>query len=164
MKKAVKKNRKNALFLSFMAVLLIGVAVWWLLQYNKSAKIESDFQNYVELTNQAKENYDKGENYYVIALKDYTKAAEYEIQYANSGYTDKFNLNVRKKIIETEKKIDSLVTEYEKKAALFESYEDKSIGLSQQIAYYKKILTLKPDDKILKEKLEKLQNSLNKLK
>jgi serine/threonine protein kinase len=160
-KKAVKKNRKKSLFLLFIAILLAAIAVVALLQQNGPEKIESDFQKYTELANQAKENYDKGENYYVTAAENYTKAAEYEIRYANSEYNGRFNLKMKQKVIELEKKIDSLVTGYKKKADLFENYRDESLRTEQQIINYEKIMILKPDDKNIKEKLEKLKK-LNK--
>jgi serine/threonine protein kinase len=162
-RKTVPKNRKKivAVSLCLIAVLLIGAAVWAWLEHNESTKTESDFQQYRELVNQAEKEYSKGEDCYVAALEDYTKAAGYEMQYADSKNAGKFNLEAQLQITKIEAKIDSIVHEYSRKADLFKDC-DRPDCFKQLVVFYEKIMTVQPDNNSVKEELERYKNLLNK--
>jgi len=161
-KKTVKNIKRIVIVSSFFVAALLTVAVVWAWSlHNESVIIESDFQQYRELVSQAEEEYNKGEDYYVAALKDYTHAAIYERQYANSKNAGKFSLEVKLQVNKIETKSDSIVHEYLRKADLFKDC-DRPDCYKQLIVFYEKIITLQPDNFRIKEELEKYKNLINK--
>jgi len=160
------KTRKNNNKIKYAGCVLGGIiavalCIYGGIQYSSSAKVASDFETYRELVVQAEENYRRGEDYYILSLNDYQKAALYEIQYANGKYADKFNLNIKQKIVNLETTINSLVSSYKEDAATFEECEDRLDCLEELIVHYEKISTLQPENQEAKEKLENYKKMIS---
>jgi serine/threonine protein kinase len=149
------KKRISVVLLSLIGFILISCGgIWMFLHHKESLKIESDIKTYFELVSQAKKYHADGETYYDTVLKIYEKAANYEIEYANTKNEQKFNL----KILEEQKKLKFAVD------SLFDIYKEISVSginawnktkdeIEMNIAneYGNKALSLKKDPDFEKE-------------